>query len=220
MILTNEEYFKKFPDKDNCWKKYVEPSDKRKDCKCLQYGFMLWTDEPERWAGDYEGGYVAFQCWAYKSPTLKSIKTIREEQLNYIHYNLYAWPYRTIEKYFKKDELLFNNDGHAYGFKCYVGETLCCDSKFTPEQLKYLLTVASIEEIEHYKKQINEPIYEYWDITSPSKEKPYRIYMYGTDDCSYSSLFATKKAMFSALKSLDNNPSWDNLSSLGFVFTN
>lgn len=94
MILTHKEYFKKFPDK--IYYDYTKPS-LGKEYKTLKAGFLLWTDDPSRWAGDYEGGYVAFHCRQYKTSLLPSIKTIRENQRNYINSQTNLWPEGTLE---------------------------------------------------------------------------------------------------------------------------
>lgn len=54
-----------------------------------------------------------------------------------------------------------------------------------------------------------------------SKEKPYRIYLMGNDDVSYSKVFGTKTHAFRSINLLCHTPTNDNLLKIQkFVFTN
>jgi len=53
-----------------------------------------------------------------------------------------------------------------------------------------------------------------------SMAMPYRIYLAGTDDVSYSKVFATIEDMYDCACSLVETPTQKHMSELGFVFTN
>lgn len=60
-----------------------------------------------------------------------------------------------------------------------------------------------------------------YETYEPHKEKPFRVYLMGNDDASYSKVFGTETHALRSINSLCNNPTNENLLKIEkFVFTN
>lgn len=216
MILSHEEYFQLFP--HDLYYNYTNVEDRS---EIIEYGFLKWDDEESYcWAGPYEGNYTAYRISDHRNSKypggLKTIAETDKNQEDYYNKSVHYWPYKIAEKYFDKELLL-----EGMYFKCYVGDTLCSRSELTDDELKHLITVCTTDEMAvHVKKLVEAKTDPRWSKETPTIENPFILYLYGTDDCSYSIVFPSYEKAKEGLNSLSENPTFDNLKQLGGVFTN
>jgi hypothetical protein len=177
----------------------------------LAEGFIKWPDNPECWAGAYEtpeGGYVwcsvsnSERCYGLKSMA----ETIagNEKYATYSAYNLPPYLLSMSER------------------KVKVHGSECTATQLTRSELDAIVAVMGKLDREQWEGKV-EKLKSSMNSESrgyPTVEYPVKIYLAGTDDCSYSLCTATQEIANDIVSDLVKNPTWDKVRDYGFVFTN
>ena len=217
MILSHAEYHKQFKNLDGMFE-YTKP---HTSDNVVLSGFMKWDDDDAcGWGGPYIGNFVCFKITDNRKNRLQKIEEVNKQQRDFYIYGTWSWPHGILKKYF--DAELLTDCGNY--FKCYVDDQLCSRSKLSEEELTHLLDESLLHEYYHYKAAVaniettleKDP----WYKEQPTKEYPFKIYMFGTDDCSFTRCCRDKHEARDIIDRLEKNPNFGFLKELDFVFTN
>lgn len=171
-------------------------------------GAIKWHDDcASCWAGPFDGNFAGISVKHYHNKNLKkpliTLSCSMEHHKQYLLYSPYTYVnYLNLNEternsFLQKGSLTHEEVTEIFENSAYV--------KWKVE-----------EDIFKSLKYYGEEIYGY-----ASKELPYKIYMYGNDDTSYSKTFASKNETFSVIEKICKNPTMDFLQDeLKFVFTN
>lgn len=183
-------------------------SDNRKE-KLLHTGMIKWNDsEAHNWAGPFGGNYAFIRITDHS--LVYGLKTFMEHHVHgiaYVTYSIYNFPYRLQ---------------NTFDMTCKVGEQICSRSTLTHRERLQLIEMMTEEETDAYLVNIRDKV-DHWDRDIPTQahvERPFHIYMCGNDDCSYSATFASQEDVEEAFEDIVENPTFDTLRKLNFLFTN
>ena len=186
-------------------------------------GMILWdSDTACNWGGPWDEKYVACQItnhtFCYELP---SVEQVILTQKVYETYSVYNISHKTFFNLFgwRDDILKDNNGGYRIGFeKISSSGVRCSRSTLTHRELQTFIKHAPCEEVNSWRHRI-ENLNCDWYKSTPTKEFPIKIYLYGNDDISYSKCCETSKRAIQIVKSLIKKPDWKIISE-EFVFTN
>lgn len=216
MRLTYGEYNKRFPQSNDYLKSHFNDTSKY---KCIESGMILWEDQPERWGGPWEGSFAAFVFRDHtKDLELKSCNEIFTKHKHYANTSKYNVPASTLKK-------LGWESQSEYWHMIYIDKdgrhTLCSRSELTEEELEILQNKMTDEEKIEWELNIMKCVCgrDLNPLTCVSKEKPFSIYFFGNDDCSYTAVFKNKKIAKEFLDMIILIPRWSRLEDVA-IFTN
>lgn len=177
--------------------------------------FILWNDVPEYWSGPYFKKYVLCSITDYTpQEDLKSTNLLKWEIREKAKYNIKNVP----EKYKKyidmsprlisgKENKIHEWEKHKMNISEYRHILKIIDEKSKKQWFRN-------QKLE-FQKEFNRDILEY-----PSMDYPVKVYLCGNDDTSYSILTENREKALMIVNDIRNNPTWDNLQNIGFIFTN
>jgi hypothetical protein len=168
----------------------------------IKRGFIRWTDNPNWWAGAFK---IEDESYAYlelvKLHKLRSLSELNENSIDYYNMSWYYFPERARKKSGISDTVEI--DGKKYS-----------RSRVSQTQVELLLSIMKNDEIEKRQQEIEECVKHAKlenEHSIPHKEKPYKIYMAGTDDFSYTSVFETEQLALNVIELLEKSPTWNNI---------
>lgn len=195
----------------------VEGAEKYRDYLCSERGDVMsgmikWPDDdnPDNWASAWPGNYVAFSLYDRSSEKLFTPVEIHKRKLEYVEHSRYYYP-----------NDIFNRLGWDDRYwMVEVNGQECSRSKMTNAEL--LLVYGEITPEERMESDIKKAAYigsygEDHPHNQISTLHPYRLRLFGTDDCSYTYFFNDETAFHGAY--IIANPCW-SLMNNKFVFTN
>jgi hypothetical protein len=171
----------------------------------INEGFIEWDKEDSViWCAPYEGETCYIELYDYtKHEGLKTEKQIIKDCENYVKLSVFNFPYE-LKEYIK------NLSGkHRY--------------QLTKKEREFLITKMSKEELKEYNEKVECDLNHFLKESLqgyPSIEKPFRIYMSGNDDLSYSAVFETNEKMMEAFENIVLNPFKTTMDKYNFIFTN
>lgn len=183
-------------------------------------GMIEWEpDEAFRWAGEFDGGFVFAMIKDYRGKPLQSCLQIDVAHYNNLRTHLYLWPSGTARKYFP--EITSKYPNHEY-IECELNGIQCSSTNYTEDQLRELITRATIEEIAFYQRNLQRRRGEYRCNSSEqaSLEFPFKIYLCGTDDFSMTKYFSNLEECEMVLADISANPNFETLEKYCFHFSN
>ncbi len=216
MIISIEDYTKKFI------ASAMIPYLMRVSENSARCGLVQWDDtEAFMWAGAYDGDFVAFAINDFSNhDKLPSTLELDVKQYDYIRTQLSLWPHGTARKYFP--DIASDTSFYEY-LECYVGETKCSSSNYDTDQLRDLICRATLQEISYYQNALAETLHKRaprWNAETPTKEFPFRVYLYGTDDFSMSKLCSSLADCNKIIEDISENPRFATLDKYNFHFSN
>lgn len=213
MILTNEDYFNIHT--DSIYIDYIN----RVSENSIRCGFLKWdNNESWIWSGDYNGCYCAFIIDSYSNAEPLLTKAEMDiHQLKSDKYCSFSWPPNILYKYFDNDILV------DYGFKFHFDDSdkVYVRNQLTEDEYNHLISVCTGDELNIHKSKLEllNSCFR-WSNCEFTVETPIRLYLYGTDDTSYSIFVDTIETANETLIKLEKLPTFDNLKSLNGHFTN
>jgi hypothetical protein len=182
-------------------------------------GMLEWNKkDASNWAGPYEDDCVLLRVYdhTHTCPTPKTIAQHKLDQAKYEEYSSYNFPRVKFLKVFPE----------ASSFACFIILTKdgkqCGRSELTHiEYMRIMQELTPDEKLQReilIKKHLEDKYL--WYHETPSKEFPLILSLHGTDDLSYSRVFANRQDVqkeLNALKTYGNN--FDYIYK-NYVFTN
>lgn len=166
---------------------------------------LLWQkDEPDRWAGPFKENYVGVTI--SKDNDLKSLNDIYKKHLRFSIINKFSFPYEVIKR--SGINLICEVDGKKYE-----------RSELTSQEIQNLKASMSPIELIQYKLKIHRTMLNLNPLQETSLELPYKVRIFGNDDCSYSSVHKSYEDAINLVNFLDKYPYWTHVESQMF-FTN
>ena len=200
-MLTIDEFIQLFPEGNSDYiHRLTKPGNRH--ARVVKTGFIRWDDaEAHKWAGPWDGNHVLFTIIDHSKSgfgpyPLKSQEELLKIATNSAKNAWYNYPKHLLDKF-------------AYSYRNDVPEGT----------QKIMISHMNPEEFNKFEMKINESIMEYMS-PEPSIERPIRIHMVGTDDCSYSVSVATDEFAFEIIDYVENFPCMETLKMYNFVFTN
>lgn len=188
------------------YKKYLNSE------KGVMSGMIKWpdNDNPDNWAGIWPGNYVAFSLYDHSKEKLLTPVEIHKRNMEYVEYSKYYYPNDVFTRLdWGQDHWIIEIDEQECSRSTlYKAELLLIYAEMTPEERM----ISDIEKAAHISN-IGES-HPYYQI---STLHPYRLKLFGTDDCSYTYFFNDKTAVHGAYVIV--NPCW-SLVENRFIFTN
>ena len=203
-IFTIEEYFEKFDGLEG----YEYLKKKQQSNTIVQCGMLKWDDDdaPEHWGGAFPNNMVYFQLEDHrKDSNLSTAVKIFENTKNYAYRSRFN---RSLQALLRAG---FNDD---YWVRPYMGQ-LCSFSEMSDEEIKAVEAVETPEE----KLQFELKYHGYLASNSGnpynqiSIDRPFKLYLCGNDDCSYSMYFNWNEEdyfenILHPVKTILTTPSW------------
>lgn len=155
-------------------------------------GDILGGSFKDRNNNTYWGYYSLEDYRFYKE--LKSIAELIAEQKTYLIYSRYTY-YQLVKEVFGKE---------YFSYK-YKDGTLTTRTKLTNEELNKLKNHNDFLFRYNQEKALEELFTIPWYKETCTIEYPYKLYICGNDDTSYSKFFSTKKDMYKFFNSIKNN---------------
>lgn len=177
----------------------------------IEGGFLNWENNPEQWSGPWMGNFVFYVVSDHSKEDLVSEDAIKSKYIEYVMSSRYSYPSNIINKCFTEDN-----------FICFVNGQKCSRSELTMDERREIMANMSRQEIMDLSISIKNQIRHFHNVEIKAdvcKERPFKIFLVGTDDTSYSKTFATKEEALSMLAKLEQTSSWDIIFK-DFVFTN
>jgi hypothetical protein len=167
---------------------------------------IAWnSEEAFRWSGPWQGNHVLCSVDDARCRSPYTLKTAQE----------------TV------DFLRRMEEHSAFLFPSRLTKILHKDKpsqidKISDEDMAWLLQAMSLDERKTREQKLETCFakIERERYSHPSSDYPYRVYLCGTDDTSYSRCYASEHEAMNAIQSLAHTPTFENLEALGLMFTN
>lgn len=216
MIISITDYEQLFPTSN------MLPYLKHVSDNSLRSGLIKWdTAESFMWASTFNGDFAAFKIQDFsigkKLPTTLELDV---KQYDNIRTSLSLWPSGTARKYFPND--VSKQPHHEY-LEVVIDGGVYSSLNYDEDQLRQLICNATLQEINYYQNKLAEALNQKsarWAHETPTKEFPFRIYLYGTDDFSMSKLCSSLTDCETILEDVGKNPFFMTLRKYNFHFSN
>lgn len=180
--------------------------------KGIMSGMIKWPDDdnPDNWGGAFPGNYVAFVLYDHSTEKLLSPVEIHKRKIEYVEHSRYYYPNSVFDRLGWKENYWIIE----------IDERECLRSELSETEL--ILVYAEMTSEERMLSDIEKASYisskgENHPYNQISTLNPYRLRLFGTDDCSYSYFFNEENSFHGAY--ILANPCWSLIKNR-FVFTN
>ena len=159
-------------------------------------GMIYWPFDPENWGGPWEGNYVAYSLMDSREDTddepVKTEAEVLQQNKNYFRTSRYEAPSAALDRIFPGKEWVRR--------EMTSDEVETLRENLHPDLLN-LYDLSLEEKFRHFVAH---------DLNGiPTMEKPWKLFLYGTDDCSYTKVFETHQKALDFLFRLRDTASWD-----------
>lgn len=153
-------------------------------------------------------GYYSLEDYRFYKE-LKSIAELIVEQKTYLIYSRYTY-YQLVKEVFREEYFSYT----------YKDGTPVTRTKLTNEELNKLKNHNDFLFRYNQEKALEELFTIPWYKETCTIEYPYKLYICGNDDTSYSKFFSTKKDMYKFFNSIKNNKLTYKFFKKQMIFTN